>query len=347
MTIDKIKYLGIFTLPVSVAIAFLNEGVLAYTPVLVFFFLVPIFELFLAPDYSNKEGEDRDKAMKDIYYDILLYLMVPLQFGFLFWFLSIVGDDVSTVTKVGRIIGMGLMCGVIGINVGHELGHRLNKFENLFGDLLMLTSLENHFVPYHNRGHHNNVGTPKDPATARMSEPLYFFWFRSQLGSYFQAWQIEINRMKIMKKGALSLKNKMVQYSLSHLFFLGLIYIQFDWVGLTYFFLAAFIGIILLETVNYIEHYGLIRVKNNKGKYERVRRKHSWNSDHVLGRAILFELSRHSDHHFKADRPYQILESREDSPCMPTGYPGMMLMAFVPPLFFKVMNPRVKIAREL
>lgn len=347
MTLDKIKYLGIFTLPVSVAIAFLNVGVLAYTPVLVFFFLVPIFELFLAPDYSNKEGEDRDKAMKDIYYDILLYLMVPLQFGFLFWFLSIVGDDVSAVTKVGRIIGMGLMCGVIGINVGHELGHRLNKFENLFGDLLMLTSLENHFVPYHNRGHHNNVGTPKDPATARMSEPLYFFWFRSQLGSYFQAWQIEINRMKIMKKGALSLKNKMVQYSLSHLFFLGLIYIQFDWVGLTYFFLAAFIGIILLETVNYIEHYGLIRVKNNKGKYERVRRKHSWNSDHVLGRAILFELSRHSDHHFKADRPYQILESREDSPCMPTGYPGMMLMAFVPPLFFKVMNPRVKIAREL
>lgn len=347
MTLDKIKYLGIFTLPVSVAIAFLNVGVLAYTPVLVFFFLVPIFELFLAPDYSNKEGEDRDKAMKDIYYDILLYLMVPLQFGFLFWFLSIVGDDVSAVTKVGRIIGMGLMCGVIGINVGHELGHRLNKFENLFGDLLMLTSLENHFVPYHNRGHHNNVGTPKDPATARMSEPLYFFWFRSQLGSYFQAWQIEINRMKIMKKGALSLKNKMVQYSLSHLFFLGLIYIQFDWVGLTYFFLAAFIGIILLETVNYIEHYGLIRVKNKKGKYERVRRKHSWNSDHVLGRAILFELSRHSDHHFKADRPYQILESREDSPCMPTGYPGMMIMAFVPPLFFKVMNPRVKIAREL
>ena len=347
MTIDKIKYLGIFTLPVSVAIAFLNVGVLAYTPVLVFFFLVPIFELFLAPDYSNKEGEDRDKAMKDIYYDILLYLMVPLQFGFLFWFLSIVGDDVSTVTKVGRITGMGLMCGVIGINVGHELGHRLNKFDHLFGDLLMLTSLENHFVPYHNRGHHNNVGTAKDPATARMSEPLYFFWFRSQLGSYFQAWQIEINRMKIMKKGALSLKNKMVQYSLSHLFFLGLIYIQFDWVGLTYFFLAAFIGIILLETVNYIEHYGLIRVKNNKGKYERVRRKHSWNSDHVLGRAILFELSRHSDHHFKADRPYQILESREDSPCMPTGYPGMMLMAFVPPLFFKVMNPRVKIAREL
>ena len=344
---DKIKYLGIFALPVSVAIAFLNEGVLAYTPIFVFFIIVPLLELMLTPDSSNKEGEEKEKAAKDIYYDILLYLMVPVQYGFLFWFLLIIGNEASTATMIGRVIGMGLMCGVVGINVGHELGHRLNKFETLCGDLLMLTSLENHFVPYHNRGHHNNVGTPDDPATARMSEPLYIFWFRSQVGSYFQAWQIEITRMKIMNRGVFSLNNKMVQYSIVHLLFLGFIFYFFGLIGLIYFVIVAIIGMGLLETVNYIEHYGLIRKKNDKGRYEHVKRKHSWNSDHVLGRAILFELSRHSDHHFKADRPYQLLESREDSPAMPTGYPGMMIMALVPPLFFAVMNQRVKAAREI
>lgn len=344
---DKIKYLGIFLLPISVAISFLYEGVWAYTPVLVFFIIVPMLELFIPPDTSNKEGEEREKAEHDPYYNILLYLMVPVQYSFLVWYLFIIQDEVALSTTIGRIIGMGLMCGVIGINVGHELGHRLNKLENLFGDLLMLTSLENHFVPYHNRGHHNNVGTPEDPATARLSEPLYLFWMRSHFGSYIQAWQIETTRMQIMKKASLSIQNKMVQYTVAQVLLIVTITLIFGWMGLLYFMIVAIFGILLLETVNYIEHYGLIRVKNDKGRYEHVKRKHSWNSDHVLGRAILFELSRHSDHHYKADRPYQVLESRENSPAMPAGYPGMMLMALVPPLFFAVMNPRVKKAREI
>jgi alkane 1-monooxygenase len=347
MTMDKFKYLAITILPISVAIAFLNNGILAYATMFVFFIIVPVLELIIPPDQTNKEGDDREKAVNDKFYDILLYLMVPVQFGFLFWFLAILQDEVSVVTMIGRVVSMGLMCGIVGINVGHELGHRFNKFENLCGDLLMLTSLENHFVPYHNRGHHNNVATPEDPATARMSEPLYLFWFRSHIGSYKQAWQIEIARMKIMKKRILSFDNKMVKYTIAQIVFVGLIAFLFGLKGVLFFIIVATIGIGLLETVNYIEHYGLIRIKNEKGRYERVKRKHSWNSDHVLGRAILFELSRHSDHHFKADRPYQILESREESPAMPTGYPGMMIMALVPPLFFAVMNPRVVTAREI
>lgn len=347
MNMDKVKYLGIFALPISVAISFTQDGVWAFTPVFVFFLIVPFLELFIPPDRSNKEGAAREKAEHDPYYDILLYLMVPVQYSFVIWYLFIVLNETTLSTMVGRIIGMGLMCGVIGINVGHELGHRLNKFENLLGDLLMLSSLENHFVPYHNRGHHNNVGTPEDPATARLGEPLYLFWARSHFGSYIQAWQIESARMRIIKKKRFSLQNKMVQYTIAQVILLATITLVFGWFGLLYFLIIAVFGILLLETVNYIEHYGLIRVKNEKGRYEHVRRKHSWNSDHVLGRAILFELSRHSDHHFKADRPYQILESRENSPEMPAGYPGMMMMALVPPLFFAVMNPRVKEAREI
>ena len=230
---------------------------------------------------------------------------------------------------------------MLGINIGHELGHRSNRFERFIGELLLLSSLENHFLPYHNRGHHTNVGTKSDPATARRDEWLFVFWFRSQIGSYIQAWQIEITRMKIMKKHAYSLENKMIQYTLLHSLFLGSIYAYFGLTVLIYFLFAALVGILLLETVNYIEHYGLYRQQRENGNYEQVKRKHSWNSNHVIGRAVLFELSRHSDHHFKADRPYQLVETSDDSPVMPTGYPGMMVLAFIPPLFFKVMNHRV------
>jgi alkane 1-monooxygenase len=246
----------------------------------------------------------------------------------------------------GKIVSMGIMCGVIGINLGHELGHRLNKVEQLIGEVLLLSSLENHFLPYHNRGHHHNVGTPNDPATARKNELLFIFWFRSQIGSYFQAWQIEKDRLSIQKLSFWHYTNRMIIYTLLHIALLSSIFFIFGFKVLVAFILAAVIGILLLETVNYIEHYGLVRQQKENGTYERVRRWHSWNSNHVLGRIVLFELSRHSDHHYKADRPYQLLESHEESPTMPTGYPGMMLLAVVPPLFFKVMNNRVDATRN-
>jgi alkane 1-monooxygenase len=206
----------------------------------------------------------------------------------------------------------------------------------------LLSSLENHFLPYHNRGHHTNVGTPSDPATARKNELVYLFWFRSQIGSYFQAWQIEQTRMQIMGKAKFSFANKMMIYSLCHLLLLVIIWQIFDLTALLAFLAAALIGILLLETVNYIEHYGLKRQLNENGRYELVKRKHSWNSNHILGRLILFELSRHSEHHYKPDKPYQLLHSDPEAPTMPTGYPGMMLLSFVPPLFFRVMNGKVE-----
>jgi alkane 1-monooxygenase len=223
----------------------------------------------------------------------------------------------------------------------------MKTFERFLGEVLLLTSLENHFLPYHNRGHHYQVATPQDPATARRNEWLFAFWFRSQIGSYFQAWKIEKERMKIQKQPIFSLKNKMIQYTLVHLALFLFIYLAFSGFVLLQFIKVAIIGILLLETVNYIEHYGLLRKKRENGTYERVKRIHSWNSNHVLGRSVLFELTRHSDHHYKADRPYQLLESHEESPTMPTGYPGMMLLAFFPPLFFKVMNNRIEQHTEL
>lgn len=340
----KFKYLSVLSLPICVWISFNYEGIWVFLPAIVYFGAIPLLELIIKADARNLDEHERILASEDSFYTVLLCLMLPIQWSFLGYFLLHIGETAQTSDLVGRILSMGIMCGVIGINIGHELGHRQNTWEQLIGGLLLLTSLENHFVPYHNRGHHTNVGTRKDPATARRNEWVFLFWFRSQIGSYVQAWQIEITRMNIMKKHWFSLQNKMIVYTIAHVLFLIAIYSIFGWMTLLYFLSAALIGILLLETVNYIEHYGLYRQQRDNGTFETVKRKHSWNSNHVIGRVVLFELSRHSDHHFKADRPYQLLETSDDSPVMPTGYPGMMLLTFIPPLFFKVMNKRVDTA---
>lgn len=340
----KLKYLSILSLPICVWISFHAEGLLTFLPAIIYFGAIPLAELIFTSSTENLTEQEKELASKDSFYTLLLCLMLPIQLGFLWFFLTHITETKNTTDLVGQILSMGIMCGVIGINIGHELGHRSNNWERWIGELLLLTSLENHFVPYHNRGHHTNVGTKKDPATARRNEWVYVFWFRSQIGSYLQAWEIENTRMEILHKPRFSFHHKMVQYTLLHLILLGSIYIGFGWTVLVYFLYAATIGILLLETVNYIEHYGLYRQQRENGTFETVKRKHSWNSNHLIGRAVLFELSRHSDHHFKADRPYQLLETNDDSPVMPTGYPGMMLLTFIPPLFFKVMNKRVDAA---
>lgn len=337
----RLKYFLIFLLPVTVGFAFESEGIQTYLPLFVFFALVPLLELLIPKSWNTDEATETDLSNPDLFYNLLLYSLVPLQWLFLFYFLSEQNTTTDTLTWWGRVLAMGLMCGIIGINVGHELGHRSNKSERFLGELLLLSSLENHFLPYHNRGHHTNVGTPKDPASARRNEWLFVFWFRSQIGSYIQAWQIETQRMQITKQFWFSLRNKMAAYSLVHSILLLFIFWIFGSVAVFAFLSAAAFGIILLETVNYIEHYGLARKQKPNGQYELVKRHHSWNSNHLLGRAILFELSRHSEHHYKPDKPYQLLNRHESAPNMPTGYPGMMLLALIPPLFFRVMNKAV------
>jgi alkane 1-monooxygenase len=334
----RLKYFLIFLLPTTVAIAFESEGVLSFLPLFVFFALVPLLELLIPKRWNTDEASETDLSNPDLFYNLLLYSLVPVQWIFLFYFLSSQNEVTDPITWWGRVLAMGLMCGIIGINVGHELGHRSSKFERFLGELLLLSSLENHFLPYHNRGHHTNVGTHKDPASARRNELLFTFWFRSQIGSYFQAWQIEIKRMQITKHALFSWRNKMLIYTILQSILLLLIYWFYGKVALFGFLGSAIFGIILLETVNYIEHYGLARKLKPNGQYELVKRHHSWNSNHLLGRAILFELSRHSEHHYKPDKPYQLLNRHESAPNMPTGYPGMMLLAFFPPLFFRIMN---------
>jgi alkane 1-monooxygenase len=205
----SLKYLLVFSLPITVSIAFRSEGWLSYLPVYIFFILVPFLELILPSHWTTNEASENAMHRHAKYYNYLLYVLVFVQWCFVAYFLIAQSTSPDATTWWGRVVSMGLMCGIIGINVGHELGHRNKRSEQFLGELLLLSSLENHFLPYHNRGHHTNVGTPSDPATARKNEPVYIFWFRSQIGSYFQAWQIELTRMQIIGKDKYSFHNKM------------------------------------------------------------------------------------------------------------------------------------------
>ena len=339
---SKLKYLSAFILATTVYISFTNYGIWTYLPLLFSFVFIPLLELFFKPNPKNLSQEERLKVKNDTFFDLVLYAIVLVQVGFVVLFIFVIQEELSTFDLIGRISALGILCGIFGINVGHELGHRSNRFEQFLGEILLFTSLQTHFLPYHNSGHHYNVATPKDPATARKGEWIFIFWFRSQFGSYFQAWEIEMKRLKKKGRNFLSFSNSMLIYTLAQISLLLILYMVFNIETMIAFIAAAVIGILMLETVNYIEHYALLRKRKDNGMYERVQPCHSWNSDHLIGRTILFELSRHSDHHYKASKHYQLLDSTPNSPQMLTGYPGMMLLALIPPLWFNIMHKQLK-----
>ncbi|MFT7030720.1 MAG: alkane 1-monooxygenase [Marinoscillum sp.] len=341
MNLSPLKYLSVFTLPALAYISFNSTGWLTYLPLIEVFVLIPILELFFKPNPNNISEEESKSRLSNIFYDLMVYSVVPVQLVFLYLFLqSMQAPNLDLITKIGRISTMGMLCGVMGINVAHELGHRSKKYEQWMSKVLLMTSLYMHFFIEHNRGHHKNVSTSEDPSSARLGESLYSFWFRSVRFTYLSAWKLESQRLQRLGKSAFSISNEMLNFQIIQLSLLALIYYFFGLNVMFYFILAAVIGFLMLETVNYIEHYGLSRKKEGD-RYERVMPVHSWNSDHVVGRIVLFELSRHSDHHFIASRKYQILRHMDDSPQMPTGYPGMMMMATIPPLWFSIMNNRL------
>ncbi|MEQ8472274.1 MAG: alkane 1-monooxygenase [Marinoscillum sp.] len=331
------KYLSVLTLPALAFISFTQQGWITFLPLIEAFALIPLLELFFQPNPENFNEEQERQKLNNPLYDALVYLVVPVQFYCLWLFLNSMNETLDPITIIGRISAMGLLCGVMGINVAHELGHRKKRYEQWLSKALLLTSLYMHFFIEHNRGHHKHVSTSEDPSSARRGESLYAFWFRSVIGSYLSAWRLESKRLAKNGKSYLSISNEMIHFHFIQGIWLLAIYWYFGWVVLGYYFITATIGFLLLETVNYIEHYGLTRSKNGD-RYERTMPEHSWNSNHVMGRMMLFELSRHSDHHYIASRKYQVLRYMDESPQMPTGYPGMMLLATIPPLWFRVMD---------
>ena len=321
------RYSFFLVIPISVFASLYGKDWFSFTALLTAFGLLPFLELFLTADKNNL-----DPSIEQIYrstrlFDFWLYLNIPIVFYALFVYLNLVHTGaLSMVELTGKTLALGILFGVNGINVAHELGHRKEAYHQWMAQVLLLSSLYTHFFIEHNRGHHLNVSTPEDPSSARYRETIYHFWWRSVTQTYFSAWRLDWKHMVILQL-----------FQLSWVFFLFYLF-QLD---ALFYLAAAMIGFLLLESVNYIEHYGLTRNKVSDTRYEKAKPQHSWNSNHPMGRLVLFELSRHSDHHYQPQRPYQILRHHDESPQMPTGYPGMILLALIPTLFFNVMDEQM------
>lgn len=338
----SLKYFAAYTIPLAAYLGFhLGHAWSFLTPIYAFV-AIPILELLLPQDATNLPKEVRSKEKINPLYDIMLYANVLIVFG-LVWVAChiLVSRNFTPIEYVGLALSLGIVLGTNGINVGHELGHRQDSWERFLGKLLLMPSLYMHFYIEHNFGHHLHAATREDPATARYNQSVYHFWVTSVVRQYFSAWRIQRALLARGGRGFLSVYNDMFWYLIIEAAYLGLLYFLFGAFVAKFLVLSAIIGFLLLETVNYIEHYGLMRSKLPSGRYERVREVHSWNSNHIIGRIILYELTRHSDHHYKSSKKYQVLDYYEQSPEMPYGYPTSMVISLIPPLWFRIMNPRV------
>jgi alkane 1-monooxygenase len=337
-----LKYLAALTLPLSAMVGLYFKGYWSYFTPIYAFVLIPVLELLLPQDPSNYEGEELEAKTKSKLFDWMLYLNLPIVFGLIaFTLIEITTKNHLTYELIGLALSVGIVLGTNGINVAHELGHRQTTNERFLGKLLLLPSFYMHFYIEHNFGHHAQAATAEDPATARINQSVYSFWFTSVSRQYFSAWKLQKKILKSAGKGYLSPQNDMLWYILLQGTYLALIFFLFGNLGIVFAIASGIIGFLMLETVNYIEHYGLMRKRLPSGRYERVREIHSWNSNHVMGRIVLYELTRHSDHHYKSSKKYQILDYHDISPQMPFGYPTSMVLSFVPPLWFKIMNHRI------
>ncbi|MDX1908726.1 MAG: alkane 1-monooxygenase [Bacteroidia bacterium] len=337
------KYLIAYLVPALVGFSLFTRGIWSYTTLMVLFGLVPVLEQVLRGSDRNLTEPEEQRVARDRVFDLLLYLNVPIQYGLLAYFLWIVTTQVIAPYEwPGLILSMGISCGTLGINVAHELGHRSKPYEQRMAQALLLTSLYLHFFIEHNRGHHKYVATPLDPATARYGEHVYAFWWRSIRDSLRSAWHLEATRMQKEGRPVWSPANQMVQFMSLQVLVVALIGLVLGPLAMVAFLAVALVGILLLETVNYLEHYGLLRRELRPGTYERVLPRHSWNSNRTIGRILLYELTRHSDHHYLASRKYQVLRHFDESPELPGGYPTMILLALVPPLWFAIMHPALE-----
>ena len=339
----KFKYFGAYLIPFFGLFTFKSTGIYAFFGLFFLYVLVPILEQILPLSSYNLKKAEKELAKESSFFDLTLYLLVPLHLFVIYSFLITVSSAaISALDLTACVLMMGTILGVNGINVGHELGHKINHpFKMFLAHVMLTTSIQNHFVTYHNSGHHRDVGTPEDFSSAKQGDNFYYFALRSQIGGYFKTWKLESKRLTALGKNKLI--NPMIIYTLIPLLFLTTIYFFFNFNTMLIYGITGIYGISVLEAQNYFAHYGLRRKKQENGRYERVQPKHSWNSDHLIGRVLLFELTRHSDHHHMGAKPFQILESKKDSPLLPFGYPMMLMLCYFPFIFKPIMKKHLKL----
>jgi len=305
-------------------------------------------------DRSNPPDDMIERLENDRYYRWITYLFMPIQYlGFFGAFVWIARpewlphswgvEELSTFGMLGVAISIGAIGG-IGINTAHELGHKKESHERWLSKIALAQSFYGHFYIEHNRGHHVRVATPEDPASSRFGENFYQFWPRTVGGSVKNAWRLEKKRYARKGQHPFRIGNDVLNaWLMSAVLWGALMAVLGPWI-LPLLVVQAIVGFSLLEVVNFMEHYGMLRQKVGVGqrqRYERVDPSHSWNSNNIATNVLLYHLQRHSDHHANPTRRYQSLRDYEESPVLPTGYAGMIVLAIVPAIWRRVMDPRV------
>ena len=301
----------------------------------------PIVDWLVGEDRNNPPDAVIPQLDNDRYYRYLTYIVVPLHFVGLiaaaYWAAT---QDLAWWAFIGLAVVAGVASG-LAINTGHELGHKKSSLERNLAKIVLSIPAYGHFWIEHNRGHHRDVATPEDPASARMGESIYRFALREIPGAFRRAWDIEKERLERCEKPLWGVDNQILQsMTLTAIVQLGLV-IALGWQLLIFFAVHNVVGWWQLTSANYIEHYGLLRLKGDNGKYERCQPRHSWNSNHIYSNLVLFHLERHSDHHAHPIRRYQSLRHFDDLPTLPNGYFGMYLLSYLPPLWFLIMDKQL------
>lgn len=294
----------------------------------IFWVVVPLLDLLLGRSTQPSSEEELRRLEGNPFFRFVLHAWVPLQLGLIGWGAWLVGTGgVGGFDAVLFTLSVGLATGGAGITIAHELGHKRPALDRFLSRVLLVTVSYGHFTVEHNRGHHVRVATPEDPASARYGEAFWRFLPRTLIGSLAHAWTLD--RREVLWSWATTLAVA------------ALLGAAFGPLAVAFFFGQSAMAVTLLEAVNYVEHYGLERRRLPDGRYERPAPRHSWDAYEWLSNAFLVNLQRHADHHLNPMRPYAALQPQEESPKLPMGYPGMVPLAFLPPLWFAVMNPRV------
>ncbi|AEV85801.1 alkane 1-monooxygenase [Actinoplanes sp. SE50] len=298
--------------------------------------VIPVIDLLVGDDRANPPEEAVPALQASPYYRWITFLFLPAQYAAL----VITCAAWTRQPGLGLVLTAGLVNG-IAINTAHELGHKRETVERWLSKIALAPTGYGHFFVEHNRGHHVRVATPEDPASSRLGESFWRFWPRTVLGSLRSAWHLETSRHRLRGRSPWRLHNDILNAWLMTVVLFAALTAVFGPAILVFLVLQAVVGFSVLEAVNYLEHYGLLRQRTPTGRYEKVDPRHSWNSDRLTTNIFLFQLQRHSDHHANPQRRYQTLRTFEVSPQLPAGYATMLLLALVPPLWRRVMDHRV------
>lgn len=305
------------------------------------FILMPILDTVRGLDKRNPPEWATEQLTSDRYYRYAVYAYLPLQAASFIWGAwYVTSHQLSVWSYVGLSLTIGLVAG-IAINTAHELGHKRERIERRLSKWALAQTGYGHFYVEHNRGHHSRVATPEDPASSRLGESFWAFWPRTVTGSLKSAWDIEVAALQRKGLPWWSPRNNILNAWAITVALFATIIVVFGTGAIPYLLIQAVFGFSLLEVVNYIEHYGLLRQKLPNGRYERCQPEHSWNADNIASNLILYNLQRHSDHHAHPLRRYQVLRHFDEAPQLPSGYAGMITLAVVPPAWRRVMDHRV------